>query len=343
MEYTVPAEVAQAFGFSSEAKISLLGSGHIHQTLLVEGKTPVVLQRVNINVFTKPEAIARNNRLAAKYLSIHHTDYLFPTTLPDTQGRELVYAKDGFPWRIYPLIENTTTVDFVTSPEQAFEAAKGFGLLTRNLHGIDCSTFEPTLDRFHDLAWRYQQFEEELAGASTALKVQANDEIAIAQSFRYLVAEYKALIESKSLPVRITHNDTKINNILFDRTTGKAVCVIDLDTLMPGYFIYDLGDMVRTCVSPVSEEEADISKIEFRKKIYEALLSGYLSQMQSLMNEAELRAVPFAGKMMTYIMALRFLADFLRGNTYYHITYPDQNIVRARNQLHLLGILSKSV
>lgn len=343
VQSSVPVEVAQAFGFSPEAKISSIGSGHIHQTFLVEDKRTMVLQRVNKNVFTKPEVIARNNRLAAQYLSVHHPEYLFPLTLPDQQGRELVYANDGFPWRVYPLIKNTITVDFVTSAEQAFEAAKGFGLLTRNLSGIDCSLFEPTLDRFHDLAWRYEQFETELTSASSSIKKRVRQEIEAALSFRFLVDEYITLIDSKALPVRITHSDTKINNILFDQQTGKAAAVIDLDTLMPGYFIYDLGDLVRTCVSPVSEEEKDVSKIMFRKEIYDALLDGYLSQMRPVMSEEELNAAPFAGKMMTYIMALRFLADFLRGNTYYHITYPDQNKVRARNQLHLLGILSKLV
>lgn len=343
MQGTIPVEIAQAFGFSPEAKVSSIGSGHIHQTFLVTDERTMVLQRVNKNVFTRPEVIARNNRFAAEYLSTHHPEYLFPTTLRDKQDRELVYANDGFPWRVYPLIKNTITVDFVTSVEQAFEAAKGFGLLTRNLNGIDCSLFEPTLDRFHDLAWRYEQFETELTNASSFIKERVREEIEAALSFRFLVDEYIALIQSKALPVRITHNDTKINNILFDQQTGKAAAVIDLDTLMPGYFIYDLGDLVRTCVSPVSEEEKDVSKIMFRKEIYDALMDGYLSQMRPLMSEEELNAVPFAGKMMTYIMALRFLADFLRGNTYYHITYPDQNKVRARNQLHLLGILSKLV
>lgn len=339
IQHTVPAEIAHAFGFSPQAKISLLGSGHIHQTLLVEGKDKLVLQRINKNVFTKPEVIARNNRLAAEYLSIHHPEYLFPKTLPDQQGRELVYATDGFPWRVYPLIENTLTVDFVTSTEQAFEAATGFGMLTRNLNGIDCTQFEPTLDRFHDLQWRYEQFETELAGATPPLIQQAEAEIKLAKEFMFLVQQYNTLLKSGALAIRITHNDTKINNILFDASTRKAVCVIDLDTLMPGYFIYDLGDMVRTCVCPVSEEEQNITRIAFRKEIYDALLEGYLSQMKAYMSAQELQAVPFAGKMMTYIMALRFLADYLRGNTYYTIHYPEQNLVRARNQLHLLQLL----
>ena len=335
----IPASVAQAFSISAKASFSAIGSGHIHQTFLVDNGQKFVLQRINKNVFTKPEVIARNNRLAADYLAIHHPHYLFLTALRDRQGHELVYAEDGFPWRIYPLIENTSTIDFVTSAGQAFEAAKGFGLLTRNLHGIDSSKLEPTLDRFHDLHWRYEQFEMELAHATPQVIMQAQDEIKLAQQFKPLVQQYTTLINSGSLISRITHNDTKINNILFDKLTGKAACVIDLDTLMPGYFIYDLGDMVRTCVSPVSEEEQDITRIAFRKEIHDALLEGYLSQMKDYMSDGELAAAPFAGKMMTYIMALRFLADFLRGNTYYTIHYPEQNLVRARNQLQLLKLL----
>lgn len=339
----IPESILHAYGLNTGARISSIGSGHIHQTFLVDDESKYVLQRININVFKDPEAIATNNRITADYLAQHHPEYLFLTALRDRAGNELVYAADGFPWRLYPLIENTLTVDFLTSPQEAYEAAVGFGRLTKNLNDIDCKLFKPTLERFQDLGWRYEQFEEALAKATPDRHTQAVVQIEQAKSFQFLVDEYKSLIASGSLKERIVHNDTKINNILFDETTLKAVCVIDLDTLMPGYFIYDLGDMVRTCVSPVSEEEKDITRITFRKEIYDALLKGYLSEMEDTMSPDEIKAIPFAGKMMTYIMALRFLADFLRGNTYYHITYPDQNLVRARNQLTLLSLICKSV
>ena len=143
--------------------------------------------------------------------------------------------------------------------------------------------------------------------------------------------------------MRIVHNDTKINNILFDGITGQTICAIDLDTLMPGYFIYDLGDMVRTFVSPVSEEEKNLEKIVFRKNIYDSLMKGYLSQMNDVMSHEEKQAIPFSGLMMTYIMALRFLADYLNGDVYYHTTYPGQNLVRAKNQFRFLEVLSQNV
>lgn len=336
-------EVVRQFGIAGPVRISPLGSGHIHKTYKVEAIRQFVLQRVNKNIFTLPEVIASNNRTAFRFLQQHHPDFLFPQALPDQSGNDLFYDEEGFPWRLYPLIENTCTIDEVSTEQEAYEAAKGFAALSKNLQGVDTQLFKPTLERFHDLAWRYAQFEEALQKATPETIQSAKAEIEQAQSFHSLVTEYAQLINEGVLQLRIMHNDTKVNNILFDALTRKAVCAIDLDTLMPGYFIYDLGDMVRTFVSPVNEQEKDISKIAFRKNIYHALVQGYLSQMGEILTEQEKRFIPFAGKMMTYIMALRFLADYLRGNTYYHVTYSQQNLVRARNQLQLLSLIEKNV
>lgn len=334
-------EILKAFKITG--KIEPLGSGHIHKTFRVTGAKNFVLQRVNKDVFTRPEIIASNNRIAFQYLKRKDFDYLFPQTLADKNGNDLYFDDQGYPWRLFPLIENTITINEITSERDAFEAARGFGALTRNLNGIDVSLFKPTLERFHDLTWRYKQFEEALRKADSETIQSAKKEIEQAKLFEFLAKEYNQLIYSGSLTLRVTHNDTKVNNILFDSRTRKAVCAIDLDTLMPGYFIYDLGDMVRTFVSPVTEEEKDISKVSFRKNIYDSLLKGYLSQMDDVLSSEEKKSIPFAGKMMTYIMALRFLADFLRGNTYYHITHQEQNLARARNQFRLLELICENV
>ncbi|MGC4023419.1 MAG: phosphotransferase [Cyclobacteriaceae bacterium] len=336
----IPEKILNAFDIPSNAKISPLGFGFIHKTFKVESSRNWVLQRVNKNVFTKPEIISSNNRTAFQFLKKNFPDYFFLRSQPSNSGEDLVWDEEGFPWRVYSLIENTLTINEVNSEQEAFEAARGFGELTKKLNGVDVSLFKPTLDHFHDLNLRYQQFEDALAKAKSESIRNCEHEISKAKLFSPLVNQYEKLIASNSLTLRITHNDTKVNNILFDGNSKKAVCAIDLDTLMPGYFIYDLGDMVRTFVSPVSEEEKDISKISFRKNIYDALLKGYLSEMEVALTESEKNAIPFSGKMMTYIMALRFLADFLRGNTYYHISYPEQNLVRARNQLRLLELIS---
>ncbi|MBT1701169.1 phosphotransferase [Fulvivirgaceae bacterium PWU4] len=316
--------------------IERLGSGHIHYTYKLNAKKSYVLQRVNKNVFKEPEVIASNLRVAADYLGKNFTDFLFLSAIETLEGKEMVYDAEGFPWRLFPFFDNTFTVDKVSTKEEAFSAAAEFARLSRYLKDVDTSRFSPTIPGFHDLSLRYRQFETALKNATPERIQRAQEAIAQAKAFSHLVTEYETLISSGSLKLRITHNDTKINNVLFNANTGKALCAIDLDTLMPGYFIYDIGDMIRTFVSPVDEEEKDVSKITVRQDIYRALVDGYLSQMNDCLTPEEKKAIPFSGMMMTYIMALRMLADFLNGDIYYHIKYEGQNLVRATNQLRLL-------
>jgi Ser/Thr protein kinase RdoA (MazF antagonist) len=328
------------YGLSADDfSIERLGSGHIHYTYKLNGKKSYILQRVNKNVFKEPEVIASNLRTAADYLDKNFRDFLFLSAVETLDGKEMVYDPEGFPWRLFPYFDNTFTVDKVSTAVEAYSAAAEFARLSRYLKDIDTALFKPTIPGFHDLSLRYQQFETALKNATLERSRRAHEAILKAQSFGYLVKEYEDLIQSGSLKPRITHNDTKINNILFNATTGKAVCAIDLDTLMPGYFIYDIGDMIRTFVSPVDEEEKDVNRIAVRKDIYRALIDGYLSQMNDCLTPEEKKAIPFSGMMMTYIMALRMLADFLNGDIYYHINYEGQNLVRATNQLRLLEAL----
>ncbi len=330
-------EVLQKFGLqASDFAINRIGSGHIHETYKLLGPTEYVLQRVNNKVFRQPEIIASNLRIAAAFLKKNYPNYTFLSALPASNGADLVFDSEGTPWRLFPFITNTLTTDKVGSAEEARSAATEFARLTANLNRIDVTQFKETIPRFHDLHLRFEQFESALAGAEPQRRQKAAHVIAGCLRFRHLLERYDELLKSKGLRLRITHNDTKINNVLFDATTREACCVIDLDTLMPGYFIYDLGDMVRTFVSPVDEEEKDLSRIEFRKDIYDALIEGYLSQMGPVMSPDEYAAIPFSGKMMTYIMLLRFTADFMNGDVYYHTTYPGQNLVRAENQLCFL-------
>lgn len=340
-EQIIPA-ILKYYALSAEDfSVERIGTGHIHHTYLLKGNKSYILQRVNKNVFKQPEVIASNLRIAREYLGKKFTEFLFLAVVPTHEGEEMVYDGEGFPWRLFPYIENTFTIDKVTSEDEAFSAAAEFGRLTRYLNDADVTHFKPSIQRFHDLAWRYDQFETALKNTSEELMKRADAEIAVAKSFAHLVEQYDDLVKSGDLKLRITHNDTKINNILFDKKTGKAVCAIDLDTLMPGYFIYDLGDMIRTFVSPADEEEKDFSRITVRENIYDALIKGYLSQMDSVLTEQERTAIRFSGQMMTYMIALRFLTDYLNGNVYYQIRYPEQNLVRAGNQLKLLAELSR--
>ena len=333
--------ILKDFGLGiDQFRVEPINAGYINQTYKLTGTKSYILQRLNRNIFKKPETVANNIRAAAEYIKQNHPDYLFLSGIKTTSGKEMSYDAEGFPWRLFPYIANTITVNKVETETEAYNAASGFARLTRMLEGIDASLFEPTIDRFHDLSLRYQQLESALANAADDRKEEAADAIAACERYIYLVKRYDQLIVSGDLKLRIMHNDTKINNILFDATTRKDVVVIDLDTLMPGYFIYDLGDMIRTFVSPVDEEEKDLSKIKVRKNIYEALVKGYLSEMDAILSDKEKSSIEFSGQMMTYIMALRMLADFLNGDIYYQTTYPKQNLIRARNQLRLLDLLT---
>lgn len=337
--------VLSQFGLKPGAcNVERTGSGHINFTYLVSDRNrKFILQRINTNVFREPELIASNLRIAADFLKKQDPEYLFLEAIRTTRESEMARDTEGHPWRLFPYIPDTVTLDKVDTVDQAYEAARGFGTLTRKLDGADVTAFAPTIPRFQDLSWRFEQLQQALAGTTEERKKQAVDAIQDALKFGFLVDHYRNFTSSGKLKPRVVHNDTKINNILFHTQTGKSVCVIDLDTLMPGFFIYDLGDMVRTFVSPVSEEEADTNQVMFRTEFYKALLDGYLSVMDPCLLPEERPAIPFAGMMMTYIMAIRFLADFLNGNIYYQIHYPEQNLVRARNQLKLVRCIGEAL
>jgi Ser/Thr protein kinase RdoA (MazF antagonist) len=341
----IPEEILQAYNFNPrQVEIAPLGAGHINQTFTVtQGSGCYVFQRINKQVFARPERIAHNIRLAANHLDEHFPDYFFLKPMRSVAGHDFEFDYANHPWRVMPFVEKGVTKEALTTEREAFEAARGFAGLTRRLSACALENIKPTIERFHDLTWRVEQFNESLVVAAQSRLETAAETIAAAKRFGFLADEYKTRIDSGILQPRITHNDTKINNILFDKETGKALCVIDLDTLMPGYFIYDLGDLIRTCVSPVSEEETDFSKIAFRKNFYDAVVNGYLAEMGNVLSKEELSAVSFSGLMMTYIMALRFLTDYLKGDVYYSVHYDGQNLNRAKNQFTWLQLLYDGV
>lgn len=243
-------------------------------------------------------------------------------------------------WRIFPFVAEGIAFDTLSDPKQAYEAARKFGELSKLLHGIALDNFRETIPQFHDLSLRFTQFEQALAKAPEALKEVAAEAITSALAHQELVPTFETL--KKTLPLRVQHHDTKISNVLLHKDTYAGVCVIDLDTLMPGYFLSDVGDMMRTYLCAYDENEVDLSKITIREEYFRALMSGYLSEMAEVLSPEEQSAILFAGKFILYMQALRFLSDFLQGNTYYPISYPEQNLLRSLNQFQLLSsILEK--
>ena len=234
-----------------------------------------------------------------------------------------------------PFVENSYTFDVVQTAEQAYEAAKQFGRFTKFLSDFDVSQLKIIIPQFHDLELRYKQFVYAIANGNEARINESQAIINKLLQHKNIVDEYKSIIRNPQFKLRTTHHDTKISNVLFDKN-NKGLCVIDLDTVMPGYFSSDVGDMMRTYLSPVSEEEKDFEKIVIRKEFYKAVVEGYGEEMKDELTEVEKEYFLFAGKFMVYMQALRFLTDHLNDDIYYGAKYEGHNLVRARNQLVLL-------
>lgn len=321
----------------ADFRIQKTVSGHINQTYLLLKKANedegFVLQQINRRVFTNPEIIAQNIHLTRAYLQTHHSEYLFIAPIPNQNGEQLTLIEGEY-WRLFPFVAKAKAFDVLTEPVQAYEAAKQFGKLSRLLSGIPLEKFEASIPRFHDLEWRKQQFDEALAQSSETLKTQAETAIELANTYDNILKKFKAI--KPDLPLRIMHHDTKISNVLLDEQSFKGICVIDLDTLMPGYFISDLGDMMRTYLCAVDENEADLNKIHIREDFFRATVQGYLSEIATVLNQQEKQLILFAGKYIIYMQALRFLTDYLQGSIYYPVQYPKQNLHRALNQFQLL-------
>jgi Ser/Thr protein kinase RdoA (MazF antagonist) len=226
-------------------------------------------------------------------------------------------------------------VDVLTTPAQAYEASLQFGKFTKLLNGFKAANLKITLPDFHNLLLRYTQFEMALINGNKQRMQQSSKLIEAAKNYEPLCSIYEAIKTNSAFHVRVTHHDTKISNVLFDENK-KSLCVIDLDTVMRGYFISDAGDMMRTYLSPVSEEEKDFAKIEVREDFFEALAKGYLSQMKELLTADEINHFVYAGKFMIYMQALRFLTDYLNNDVYYGAKYEGNNLIRAGNQFTLL-------
>ena len=340
MELNLNTQVLQAYGYTSEnININQIGTGLINRTYLLSPvfeENKFILQNINTSVFKHPESIASNIKLIANYLATNYPSYLFIKPISTVTGEEMAFINGEY-WRLLPYIHHTVSLEVLNEPQQAYEAAKQFGKLSRLLADFDSTTLQETIPGFHHLGLRVDQFQNALKLSSTELKTIAKQQIEDVTSQKYLLDDFNSYRHRKDFLDRVMHHDTKISNVLLDAETFKGICVIDLDTMMPGKFISDLGDMMRTYLCAFSENETDLSKINIRLPYFEAMIKGYLSEMKSILTETEKELILFSGKYMIYMQAVRFLTDFLNGNIYYTINYPTQNLDRAKNQFKLLS------
>jgi Ser/Thr protein kinase RdoA (MazF antagonist) len=333
-------QILEKFGINTlNYQIEEYGSGLINSTWKISGEKNYILQRINTDVFKQPEAIAENLSKLQSYLNTKYPDYLFVAPLPALNGLSLAVNQDGI-FRLFPFIDNSISINSVTDYKQAYEAAKQFGRFTFLLKDFDAFKLLDTIPSFHDLTLRYEEFEKACLNMTTGRSEQAKWAIHEINRHKDILSTYEELKNSGKLPVRVIHHDAKINNILFD-SNWNGICLIDLDTVMPGYFISDVGDMLRTYLSPANEDEADLSKIVVDVQCLDAIYNGYLSEMRTELTAFEKEHFIYAGKFMIYMQAIRFLTDYLNGDVYYHTTYAGQNLNRANNQLTLLNQLIK--
>ena len=322
------------------------GNGHVNDTYLVtfdQGgvRLNYVLQRINGEVFKEPEKVMENVDRVTRHV-LHkiqqaHKEMKKRTLrlLRTPENKPYVLDEKGNCWRAYVFVERARAYDVLESPEQAYGIAKAFGEFQQQLTDLPGRLHE-TIPDFHNTPKRIEQLEQAIARDPLGRAAKVQKEIDFILSRKEDAGILLKLNASGDIPERITHNDTKCNNVLIDDLSGEGVAVIDLDTVMPGLSLYDFGDMVRTCTSPAEEDEIDLNKVYMQFDMYEALFRGFCESADRFMTPAEKENLAAAGKIITLEIGTRFLADYLNGDTYFKIKRPDQNLDRCRSQLKLV-------
>jgi hypothetical protein len=318
------------------------GSGHINDTYCVEfnqNGTPAryILQRVNHAIFTRPVGLMQNIERVTSHLALRAANEpdarrRVLTLIPARDGRAWHVDSSGNYWRAYLFIEKARTYDSIESEAQAFNAAKAFGQFQGSLADLPAPRLIDTIPDFHHTPKRFAALEKAISADAVNRAKLARAEIEFALARKPITP---ILLEA-GLPERVTHNDTKLNNVLFDDTTGEAICIIDLDTVMPGLALYDFGDMVRTSTSPAKEDERDLTKVRMQFPMFEALVRGYLASAGGFLTKSEKRLLAFSGKLITFEIGLRFLTDFLEGDVYFKTKREGHNLDRCRTQFKLV-------
>ena len=339
-------QAAGAFDFGlPTGEAERYGAGHINDTFAVwaaDHSRRWILQRINTDTFTDPAGLMENVTGVTSYL---RREILARGGDPDRETLNVVPTREGKPyytdceggaWRAYLFVEGTVCLQKVENERDFYTAAETFGNFQNQLAGYPAATLHETIARFHDTPNRYANFEKALAADVMGRAREIGPEIAF---IRAREADCHVLMDQLAagvLPLRVTHNDTKLNNVLIDQATGKGICVIDLDTVMPGLSAYDFGDSIRFGANDCAEDEPDQGKVHFSLHLYEVFARGYLAAAGSAMTEAERRSLPWGAKLMTLECGIRFLTDYLEGDHYFKISRPAQNLDRARTQFTLV-------
>ncbi len=348
IEKNFVASVAAHFDFEGVfSDVKELTAGNINVTYLVtyadgERSHAYILQRINTSAFHDPVSLMEN---VGKVTSFIREGIVAegqdPTrrvlTFVEADNGTLLYTdSEGGAWRAYHYVDGVTAHNSIDSPEQFYEAGKGFGEFQTRLAAFPAAELVETIPRFHDTPHRYKAFLEAVERDAVGRVAELGEEIAFLAQRVELMSAIVSRLGSEELPLRVTHNDTKLNNVLMDNVTGKALCVIDLDTVMPGSSLYDYGDAVRFGACTSAEDEPDTSKIGFDMTLFKAFTRGFVEATGNALTPTEIRMLPMGALVLTCELAVRFLTDYINGDVYFKIAYPEHNIVRTRAQMKLL-------
>ena len=327
--------------------------GHINETYIAtynQGGVQVryVHQRINTHVFKDPEALMDNfvrvtshQRRKLSESGARDASRRTLTVIPTRDNRSYYRNGNGECWRTLVFVDGVRTFEAVETPTQAFEAGKAFGEFQQLLVDLPGKRLAETIPHFHNTRHRFEALQQAIKADHANRASEAKKEIAFAHKQEKNVDVILNALAKKKIPERITHNDTKFNNVMLDVVTGKAMCVVDLDTVMPGSALYDFGDMVRTTTSPTLEDELDLAKVQMRMPMFKSLARGYLESAGPFLTKGERALIAFSGKLITFTIGIRFLTDFLSGDTYFRVHRPHHNLDRARTQFKLVESIEK--
>lgn len=325
--------------------IERFGSGHINDTYRLilddQAKTSYLLQKINHHIFTDVEGLMNNIDLVTNHLkSIFKAEGLDGdkhtlTIIPTKEGKLYTQDELGGYWRVFILLENTKSYDIVETPKQAYSGGQAFGRFQKQLATLDANRLVEILPKFHNIDFRLGNLRQAIADnkANRLVEVQSILDYIFEREDR--MRNIIKMAANNELALRITHNDTKFNNVLLDQE-DNVQCVIDLDTVMPGYIAYDFGDAIRTIINPAAEDEKDLDKIVLNIPLFQAYAEGYLSEAKEFLSEKEIESLWYGVLLLPYMQAVRFLTDYIDGDLYYKTHYEDHNLVRTKTQVKLV-------
>lgn len=327
---------------SNNSLVSPLGNGLINDTFLVKNHHKTfVLQRVNQKVFPKPHHVVENADRINQHLTCKKENHDYPlhaiSTIKTVNNDSLVQIGDDH-WRAIAFIPKCFTVEAVTSEPQAYQVAQAFGQFSSALSDFPAEELHVIIDKFHDINARMEQLSQAIKNGDQQRVFACREIVNYCLSQTRFIDDVTQLVSQ--LPVQVTHNDTKINNLLFSEATQQPTAVIDLDTCMPGYLMHDFGDMVRTCCSNLPEDGTDIATMKVRFDIFKGLADGYQSSFKTPITQVEQQSLVIGAQLLPFMIGVRFLTDYLNGDVYFHVQHEVHNLDRAINQLHLYRLLS---